>query len=76
MAEVRAKEALFTKDGVRAHNEGDPVPPENVAANGWQDKVTGYTDRARKQATSNRRPRPQAQVAADEAAANPPEPEK
>lgn len=33
-----ATEPLFVGNA-RAHNPGDPVPEENVKANGWQDSV-------------------------------------
>lgn len=38
MNDYIATDALFVGNA-RAHNPGDPVPEENIKANGWEDSV-------------------------------------
>lgn len=37
---------------VRAHNAGDPVPEENIEANGWGDKVAKVGTKAAEKAVA------------------------
>jgi hypothetical protein len=44
-----ATEPLFVGNA-RAHNPGDPVPEENIAANGWEDSVAKVGTKAAEKA--------------------------